>query len=130
MQGLPVYPGGEIRKSEPVVQVQPQRQPRLPQHLLYSDRPAQQREIKTYSSSKRIGDDMAVQCAIIGVDFLCSHKLLVDPAANCLIYTASLQSFATVSASSVSPTASCAARSSPSSLESEASGGTAIEEAA
>ena len=42
--------------------------------------------------------------AIIGVDFLRSHKLLVDPAANPLVDTASLQSFATVSAA-----AACAA---------------------
>jgi hypothetical protein len=42
--------------------------------------------------------------AIIGVDFLRRHKLLVDPAANRLVITASLQSFATVSAA-----ASCAA---------------------
>jgi hypothetical protein len=33
--------------------------------------------------------------AIIGVDFLRSHKLLVDPAANRLVDTASFQSFAT-----------------------------------
>jgi hypothetical protein len=45
-----------------------------------------------------------VSFAIIGVDFLRSHKLLVDPAANRLVDTASLQSFATVSAA-----AACAA---------------------
>ena len=39
-----------------------------------------------------------VTFAIIGVDFLRSHKLLVDPAANRLVDTASLQSFATVPA--------------------------------
>jgi hypothetical protein len=36
-----------------------------------------------------------VTFTIIGVDFLRSHKLLVDPAANRLVDTASLQSFAT-----------------------------------
>ena len=45
-----------------------------------------------------------VTFAIIGVDFLRSHKLLVDPAANRLVDTASLQSFATVPAA-----AACAA---------------------
>jgi hypothetical protein len=35
-----------------------------------------------------------VSFAIIGVDFLRSHKLLVDPAANCLVDMALLQSFA------------------------------------
>ena len=45
-----------------------------------------------------------VSFAIIGVDFLRSHKLLVDPAANRLVDTASLQSFVTVSVA-----AACAA---------------------
>jgi hypothetical protein len=45
-----------------------------------------------------------VSFAIIGVDFLRSHKLLVDPATNHLVDTSSLQSFATVSAA-----AACAA---------------------
>ncbi len=45
-----------------------------------------------------------VTLAIIGVDFLRSHKLLVDPAATRLVDTASLQSFATVLAA-----AACAA---------------------
>ncbi len=39
-----------------------------------------------------------VQFAIIGVDFLRSHQLLVYPAANRLVDTASLQAFAMVSA--------------------------------
>jgi hypothetical protein len=39
-----------------------------------------------------------ISIPIIGVDFLRSHKLLVDPATNRLVDTASLQSFATVSA--------------------------------
>jgi hypothetical protein len=37
-----------------------------------------------------------VSFAIIGIDFLRSHKLLVDLAANHLVDTESLQSFATV----------------------------------
>jgi len=39
-----------------------------------------------------------VQFPIIGVDFLRKHRLLVDPANNMLVDTASLQSFATVAA--------------------------------
>ncbi len=48
-----------------------------------------------------------VQFAIIGVDFLHSHQLLVDPAANRLVETASLQDFATVSASTAAACAAC-----------------------
>jgi hypothetical protein len=50
-----------------------------------------------------------VTFAIIGVDFLCSHKRFVDPAANRLVDTASLQSFVTVSEA-----ASCTIQSPPS----------------
>ncbi len=54
---------------------------------------------------------------IIGVNFLRSHKLLVDPAANRLVDTASLQSFATVSAA-----ATCAASAVQSPLSPESTG--------
>ena len=50
-----------------------------------------------------------VQFAILGVDFLRSHKLLVDPAANCLVDTASLQSFDTAAEVSSPAAAACAA---------------------
>jgi hypothetical protein len=70
-----------------------------------------------------------VTFAIIGVDFLSSNKLLVDPVANCLVDTASLQSFAIVSAA-----AACAASAvqSPPSPESTGScgGDAAVERAA
>jgi hypothetical protein len=39
---------------------------------------------------------VAVQFQILGVDFLCHFKLLVDPAANRLIDTSSFRTFATV----------------------------------
>jgi hypothetical protein len=48
-----------------------------------------------------------VQFAIIGVDFLRSHHLLVDPAANRLVDTSLLQAFETVSASTAAECAAC-----------------------
>ena len=57
-----------------------------------------------------------VQFPIIGVDFLRHHRLLVDPAHNKLVHTASSQSFATVAAvgSPASPSPSSTPSSSPS----------------
>ncbi len=47
----------------------------------------------------------AVQFPILGVDFLRHYKLLIDPAANCLVDTRSMQSFATTSSPGISPPA-------------------------
>ncbi len=69
-----------------------------------------------------------VSFAIIGVDFLRSHKLLVDPAANRLVDTASLQSFATVSAAA--PCAASAVQSPPSPESTGRCGGDAAAESA
>jgi hypothetical protein len=70
-----------------------------------------------------------VSFAIIGVDFLRSHKLLVAPAANRLVDTSSLQSFATVLAA-----AACAASAVQTPLPPESTGscggGAAAESAA
>jgi hypothetical protein len=48
-----------------------------------------------------------VQFAIIGVDFLRTHQLLIDPTVNRLVDTALLQAFATVSASTAAACAAC-----------------------
>jgi hypothetical protein len=48
-----------------------------------------------------------VQFAIIGIDFLRSHQLLVNPSTNRLVDTASLQAFAKVSAPTASACAAC-----------------------
>ncbi len=56
---------------------------------------------------------------IIRVDFLCSYKLLINPLANCLVDTASLQSFATVSGAASIATVSCTASIDPSLLSLE-----------
>ncbi len=48
-----------------------------------------------------------VQFAIIWVDFLRSLQLLVEPAANRLVDTASLQAFVTVSAPTAAAGAAC-----------------------